>query len=125
MSTQKDLVPPLELCKLIPAGEFEDTAFVRIDNTKIIALRRSAKWNFANQPHVPAPTLQEILEKLPRTVKLDFLGDDFHIYNDVPNGYGVSDKNPATAALRLWLQLSDKSELSDKSDTEKGIENAE
>lgn len=24
----EDLVPPLELCKLIPAGEFEDSAFL-------------------------------------------------------------------------------------------------
>ena len=61
MSKLEDLVPPLELCKLIPKGEFEDSAFVRIGNTQIIALRRSAKCIFTNQPHIPAPTLEEIL----------------------------------------------------------------
>ena len=28
MSELKDIVPPLELCKLIPAGAFEDSALV-------------------------------------------------------------------------------------------------
>ena len=27
----EDLVPPLELCKLIPAGEFADSAFGHFD----------------------------------------------------------------------------------------------
>ena len=45
------------------------------------------------------------MAKLPCTVKTDFTGDEFHIYNDVKNGYGVSNKKPATAALKLWLKL--------------------
>ena len=28
MSDLTDLIPPLELCKLIPSGEFEDSYFV-------------------------------------------------------------------------------------------------
>jgi hypothetical protein len=32
-----DIVPPLELCKLIPAGEFEDSVFVRIGGFEIVA----------------------------------------------------------------------------------------
>ena len=30
MNTLEDLVPPLELCKKIPAGKFEDSALVNM-----------------------------------------------------------------------------------------------
>jgi hypothetical protein len=35
MSKLEDLVPPVELCKLIPAGEFEDSAFIWDKTTSI------------------------------------------------------------------------------------------
>lgn len=111
MSNLKDLVPPMELCKLIPAGEFVDTAFVRIGNTKIIVLRRSAKWSFANQPHIPAPTLQEIMEELPK----DDAYNNLLMEHSLKIGWQVHypgdrkrhcyDQNPAPAALKLWLKL--------------------
>lgn len=111
----EDLVPPLELCKLIPQGEFEDSAFCWIDKghscvlptdiiypepSPFIELRRYT----IQGDEIPAPTLQEIMKKLPRTVKIDFIGEQFHIYNDVKNGYGVSNVSPVIAALTLWLK---------------------
>lgn len=35
MSKLEDLVPPLELCKLIPKGEFEDSAFIWDKTTSV------------------------------------------------------------------------------------------
>lgn len=64
MSNLKSIVPPLELCKRIPAGEFEDTALVWIDgNTQnpdevFVEPRRYA----IDGTFIPAPTLDEILE---------------------------------------------------------------
>jgi hypothetical protein len=67
----ENLVPPLELCKLIPAGEFEDSAFCWIDKehsavlpTEIaiepqpfVELRRYT----IHGDEIPAPTTDEIL----------------------------------------------------------------
>lgn len=119
------LVPPVDLCKLIPAGEFEDAAhawhltdmvgfvcrtsgceqvsgkqwqLTRSNASRIIRARKRGELIF------PAPMLEEIMVKLPRTVKTDFIGEQFHICNDVKNGYGVSNVSPSTAALKLWLK---------------------
>ena len=94
MGKLKDLVPSLEMCKLIPAGAFEDSAFcwceynsqeegyVRngwrstqdIDDDFIVAPRFSAEKNTfchrenfkitRNGWHCPAPTTDEILAEL-------------------------------------------------------------
>ena len=98
MSTLEKLVPPLELCKLIPEGKFADSVFcwceynsqeegyVRngwrttqdIDGDFIVAPRFSAEKNTfchrenfkitRNGWHCPAPTLAEILEALPTSI---------------------------------------------------------
>ena len=36
MNKLKELVPPLNLCKLIPKGEFEDSCFMRIGEDVIV-----------------------------------------------------------------------------------------
>lgn len=87
----KNLVPPLELCKEIPAGEFEDSAFVWalrkaeppyvgraigvnmgsvIDGDYCLCTREYAekvRWVHGKDnipcPTVPAPTTDEILDK--------------------------------------------------------------
>lgn len=116
MSNLAELVPPLDLCKLIPEGEFADTAFVRIGNTKIIALRRSAKWSFPNQPHIPAPTLKEIMSELSLCDERGDTGwfcmagdpDHWSIGNcecDLYVKNGTENKSPEAAALKLWLNL--------------------
>lgn len=81
----KGLVPPLELCKLIPAGHFEDCAFCwHYTDTVGFICRTSGceqiqgkQWQIANNHRrkieirrkhgeeiYPAPTLQEILQEL-------------------------------------------------------------
>ena len=106
----KDLVPPLELCKLIPVGEFEDSAIVwlNIQYTTIpwkVVERRISRYKMErNKKSFPAPTLQEILQRL----KLDVLsGIEHHGDMYVSNRYlgCFEDKSGATAALKLWLKL--------------------
>lgn len=68
MSNLESIVPPLELCKLIPAGEFKDSALVWeksekhfqaidvMDYEYKVVTRDESKGGF------PAPTMDEILE---------------------------------------------------------------
>lgn len=145
MSKLEDIVPPLELCKQIPAGAFEDSALVyRFDHQSAgkmlpetneddrffyVEEREMVEFSqrdMVNRPPMfPAPTLAEILAKLPAAINgvgvLELALDDRAENNDgryviCYNRYGVdsaleettqleSDNNPATAALRLWLWL--------------------
>lgn len=63
MSNLKNIVPPLELCKLIPAGEFEDSALVWVedeDGIELVMPREVAQYE--HDEMMPAPTIDEILE---------------------------------------------------------------
>lgn len=83
MSTLERIVPPLELCKRIPAGEFEDSALVWVYDDVVGFLCRTSgceqihkkEWQLEhNHPRkiairrkcgqeiYPAPTMDEILE---------------------------------------------------------------
>ena len=68
MSDLKNLVPPQELCKLIPARELEDSYFVWAKFDKwVILLRNCVEKNkaYITEPIIyPAPTLQEIMEAI-------------------------------------------------------------
>ena len=61
-------VPPWELCKLIPQGEFEDSVFVWVVNGdyqpkfQIVDLRKYPFIPENGATLYPAPTLQEIME---------------------------------------------------------------
>ena len=121
----EDLVPPLELCRLIPQGEFADCCFVWVVNgdyqPKFQVLDKR-KYPFIPEDGAtlyPAPTLQEILADLPPYDKneqilaccvpdwADFnariFGENWRV------GYtgdaSINDKNPAAAALKLWLEV--------------------
>lgn len=120
----KELVPPLELCKLIPAGEFEQSALCWIDKEHAAVLPTDIASE--QQPfielrrytiqgdEIPAPTLQEIIAELPPT---DSCVGYFCIYQgdnewsigdcelDLYMKNGTEDSNPATAALQVWLKL--------------------
>lgn len=144
MNKLESIVPPLELCKLIPAGEFEDSVLVWRDHS---CLGYHVSERFAGETSdcrgeqkfdcvgnaglivmkatLPAPTLAEILAKIPAAINgvgvLELALDDRAENNDgryviCYNRYGVdgaleettqleSDNNPATAALRLWLRI--------------------
>ena len=75
MSNLENLVPPLELCKQIPAGEFEDSALVwdihgKFDKWHVEKrVKRSVRfgdYGRMSPPHadIPAPTLEEVLEAI-------------------------------------------------------------
>ena len=67
MNSLESIVPPPELCKLIPVGEFDDSALVfrpyaaRGDNK--VCPRAQCEVVVGERP-VPAPTLDEILKAL-------------------------------------------------------------
>lgn len=115
----EELVPPLHWCKLIPNGEFWNSALCwrtfnkgRKDEYTIVFPTGTI------DPHdddVPAPTCQEILEALDEitanptlwknpacwTADCDFSGKS-------ASNWDVREKrskeNPALALLRLWLE---------------------
>lgn len=125
MTKLETLVPPLELCKKIPAGEFEDSFFVWVVNGdyepkfKVVDKRHYPFIPENGASLYPAPTLQEIMEALPPYGKnekilaccvpdwADFnarvFGENWRV--GYTGNCSINDKNPATAALKLWLKL--------------------
>lgn len=57
MSNLEKLVPPLEFCKLIPDGEFADSALVYIDAAGWRVCFRSELIEKCHNDKIPAPTL--------------------------------------------------------------------
>lgn len=123
MSELKDLVPPLELCKLIPAGEFDDSAFAWIHADVVGFVCRTSgceevagkEWQLirSNASRVirarkrgeeiyPAPTLEEIMGAMQfcRVYK-----KSANFYVAVKEQERVPSFSGATAALKLWLKL--------------------
>lgn len=108
------IVPSLELCKLIPAGEFEDTVLVwreRIGNISRdvwVKFRApediSYKVESAEVNYFPAPTAEEIMEKLDEPTL--WRSDDGKC-RCFCNGHVSAQKGGtiADAALRLWLKV--------------------
>lgn len=107
------IVAGLELCKLIPAGEFEDTALVwrerignisRDDWVKFRAPEDiSYKVESAEVNYFPAPTLEEIMEKLDAPVLWRSDNGKWRcLCNHV---LAQKRENASEAALRLWLRV--------------------
>lgn len=119
----EELVPPLELCQKIPAGEFADSAFYWFEELQKINEKpphdyryfvcfadfRGYAWGGGRC--CPAPTLQEILRETQPGDTAVFcchhgggswsMGDseqDLYVKN------GFEGKNPAEIALRWWLK---------------------
>jgi hypothetical protein len=109
MSKLEELVPPLELCKLIPEGEFEDSAFCWIDtvHSTFVELRR---YTIKGDDYIPAPTLEEIMKELKRdyckvgvSIRYDWC---CYIVDEFGNDMTESDNSEAVvSALKLWLKL--------------------
>lgn len=110
----KELVPPLNLCKLIPKGEFAETALMWIEVE--IPQENKKEWRVVNatkpilachNPKYPAPTLEEILEEL------FFISNGFDLACFWDGGWHVktnegekfSGISPVCGALKLWLEL--------------------
>lgn len=65
MSNLKNIVPPVELCKQIPAGEFGDSALTWYNFRGIPILRwRDNLEKLTGVRPIPAPTLEEVLEAI-------------------------------------------------------------
>ena len=121
MSKLENIVPPLELCKKIPAGEFEDSVLVwkeriGISCDDLVKIREpediSYKVESAEVNYFPAPTLEETITSLLTygwLVKIDcrFGLDTFvELYSRTSNKhYTEYDPSACAAALRLWFKV--------------------
>lgn len=98
MSNLESIVPPVELCKQIPEGEFEDSALVWVDgNTQnpfevFVEPRRYA----IDGTHCPAPTLAEILESIGGVETWDTM-----TIHRITNGK----QNLTTNSLKRWFKV--------------------
>lgn len=123
MSKLEDIVPPLELCKQIPAGEFEDSVLVWkhheiffrgidiMDQTDRVTFRADEQNDivstYSSTRYYPAPTLAEIMAKLPEGVQMRMRTArnrerHFQIYH---YSYETWTNLPAAGALRMWLRI--------------------
>lgn len=108
----EEIVPPVDLCKKIPAGEFEDSCFlfVPLSNGKEWKImKRTTMLEASNRIVYPAPTVTEILKVLWDDYQKSTVYFRNTWYATVVNDYGdeitkVDDKNAANAVLKLWLK---------------------
>jgi hypothetical protein len=117
----EDLVPPLELCKQIPAGEFDKCLFVweeaRDNATDNLIHEKVKHWipsfelkrYFNSKENVvylfyPAPTLQEIMEKIPNC-RLKHKDNIFFFEQRNRAGAYAGGYNAAELALQVWLKM--------------------
>ena len=122
MSKLADLVPPLELCKLIPKGEFEESYAINVyicGEWLLMPVDDCASDIKEKHSYYPAPTLEEIMAKLPPYAKnehilaccvpdwADFNARIFgeHWRVGYTGDASINDKSPSTAALKLWLKF--------------------
>lgn len=132
MNKLEDIVPPIELCKLIPAGEFEDSVLVWkhheiffrgidiMDQTDRVTFRADEQNDivstYSSTRYYPAPTLAEILDELGNKTVCLYDGIRYEVsvcIRECDSGtkehqwrqYGEADRNPASAALRMWLRI--------------------
>lgn len=97
------LVPPLELCKLIPAGEFGDSVFVWAEVRRYcecLIIRRG--FVTRNLRTFPAPTLEEIMAAMPFCRVYKKTNGTFVAVREKTR---ISHMNGVTAAMKLWLKL--------------------
>ena len=123
MSKLESSVPPLELCKLIPAGEFEDSALVWLywakdESSFGNVVPRILKDQFSSilpglgavlKAEVPAPTLAEIRREL-RNLSVNVIDGVITVScrinpEDTIFETARDDNDVTAAALRLWLRI--------------------
>lgn len=112
----EQVVPPLELCAKIPDGAFADSALVWEEDSCVFGKLPphvvSREENTYHTILAPAPTLQEIMEAIDQSFDANLtatfnLGQWVVEYRHYPKkGIGSDNFNPATAALKLWLEVS-------------------
>lgn len=106
MSTIESIVPPLELCKKIPDGEFNDTALVWVVKCDHEECAPRTMFNaIPNSWKVyPAPTAGEIMAKLD-TPSLWHRGTGRWYCMCKEHVMVEAGENTSDAALRLWLRV--------------------
>lgn len=110
MRSLETIVASLELCKLIPAGEFEDTALVwRYDRICgficLVPGHPDETARLRNDGMIyPAPTAEEIMEKLD-TPSLWHRGTGRWYCMCKEHVMVEAGENTSDAALRLWLRV--------------------
>ena len=112
----ESLVPPLELCQQLLPGDFPESAMVWAYTGNGYEVTSREVWGIVESifPALPAPTLAEILEVLPRFsepygVPLMYINSKSIGYANPIENIGIDetehDENLATAALRLWMRM--------------------
>lgn len=102
MSNLESIVPPVDMCKRIPAGEFEDSALVWVKSEKHFQALDVMDYEYNVVPRVetcgefPAPTLEEILEAI-REIKTW----DTMTITRITNGK----QSLTTNTLKRWFKL--------------------
>ena len=120
MSKLENIVPSIELCKKIPAGEFEDTALVwdihgKFDKWHVEKrVNRSVRfgdYGIMSPPHadISAPTLAEIRIEL-RNLSVDVIDGAITVSCRIDPEKTLyetarDDNDVTAAALRLWLMV--------------------
>lgn len=110
MSELKELVPPLDLCKLIPAGEFAESAFVWVVNGDYqpkFQIVDKRKYPFIPEDGAtlyPAPTLEEVLRCLPdwSYLSVDFVNPQISLR--IKKKEIKLSPSPAAEVLKIWLK---------------------
>lgn len=110
----EQIVPPLEDCQLIPEGSFPDSAFVFVRSNELhddpeLVLRSALNDvdGVYDEIH-PAPTLAEIMAEIPGC-NCEYDNGVFTVEISVFHTImKFIDKNPATAALWMWLKIKGK-----------------
>ena len=96
------IVASLELCKLIPAGEFEDTALIHVLSPHGPCVMERPYGTQCE--YYPAPTADEIMEKLD-TPSLWHRGTGRWYCMCKEHVMVEAGENTSDAALRLWLRV--------------------
>ena len=102
VSNLESIVPPVELCQHIPAGEFEDSAMVwektekYFQATEIIDYEYKVVARDESKGGFPAPTLAEILESIGEVETWDTM-----TMTRITNGK----QNLTTNALKRWFKV--------------------
>lgn len=113
MNNLENLVPPPELCKLIPEGKFVESALVfnyhKCGGGHYTLIER--RYAPPGKPLIPAPTLQEIMDELVCLTNEPCLqwNGGWHVSGDRLNGNGRPETyrtvSSVTAAMKLWLEV--------------------
>ena len=102
MSNLESIVPPVELCKQIPEGEFEDSALVweksekYFQATEIIDYEYKVVARDESKGGFPAPTLEDVLEAIGKVENWDTA--------TITRPIGVNTRIVDTA-LKRWFKM--------------------